>query len=120
MSRKWLFTILAVLGAAGAVVSQEFGLTVKLGSVVAAIAGVLVYVFNEAKADIANIGSQAGRWTDPKFLTAMVVAIVGALGSQMTLPIAPEIIIAVLTAIIQALFQKDARIKALKARKAGI
>lgn len=120
MSRKTIFTILAVIGAAGAVISTEFGLTVQLGGVIAAVAGILVYVFNEAKADIANLGAQAARWSDPKFLITLLTAVIGAISQAVTLPIDPAIIIAVLTAIVQMLFGKDARIVALKARKAGI
>jgi uncharacterized membrane protein len=105
MTRKWIFTILAVLGAAGAVISAEFGLTVQLGAVVAGIAAVLVYVFNEAKADRDRIKAQAGKWTDPKFVITLVSAIVAALAQEITLPVSPEIIIAVLTAIVGILFK---------------
>jgi len=105
MTRKWIFTILAVLGAAGAVISTEFGLTVKLGAVVAAIVAALVYVFNEAKADKDRITAQAGKWTDPKFVLTLVSAIIAALAQEITLPVSPEIIIAVLTAIVGILFK---------------
>lgn len=105
MSRKWLFTILAVLGAAGAVISSEFGLTVQLGAVITGIGAILVYVFNEAKADIAAISQQKAKWTDPKFLITLLSALVAALAQEVTLPVAPEIIIAILTAVVGALFK---------------
>lgn len=105
MTRKWLFTILAVLGAAGAVVSAEFGLTVKLGAVAAALGGIVVYVFNEAKADKARIGAQKYKWVDPKFWITMLSAAVAALAQEFALPLPPEIIIAVLTAIVGVLFK---------------
>jgi hypothetical protein len=105
ITRKWLFTIVAVLGAAGAVVSTEFGLTVKLGAVIAFIAAALVYVFNEAKADKYRITTQQGKWTDPKFVITLVSAVVAALAQQITLPVSPEIIITVLTVIVGILFK---------------
>ena len=124
MSRKTLLTILGVLAAAGAVVSTEFGLHANLGAVITTIAAVLVYVFNEAKLDLANLASQKAKWTDQKFLTTMVAAIIGAIGAAgVTLPIAPEIIIAVLTGIIQALFKtqtSDPRVAALRARRRAL
>jgi hypothetical protein len=106
MSRKTIFSVLAVLGAAAAVVSTEFGLSVNLGAVVAGIAGIVVYILGEAKADIAKLG-QSGKWTDPKFWITMVTAIVTALAQEVALPISPEIIIAVLTAIVGLLFKKE-------------
>ena len=105
MTRKWLFTILAVLGAASAVISAEFGLTVKLGAVVAGLGGIIVYVFNEAKADKARIGAQKYKWLDPKFWITMLSAVVAALAQEIELPLSPEIIIAVLTAIVGVLFK---------------
>ena len=105
MTRKWLFTILAVLGAAGAVISAEFGLTVKLGAVAAALGGIVVYIFNEAKADRARMTAQKYKWADPKFWITMLSAVVAALAQEVALPLPPEIIIAVLTAIVGVLFK---------------
>ena len=105
MSRKWIFTLLAVLGAAGAVISAEFGLAVQLGAVLAGLAAVIVYVFNEAKADVAAIAQQKDKWKDPKFIITLLSAVVAALAQQVALPISPEIIIAVLTAIVGVLFK---------------
>ena len=57
MTRKWLFTLLAVI-------SAEFGLTVKLGAVVAGLGSVVVYVFNEADADREWLKVQMHKWAD--------------------------------------------------------
>ncbi len=106
MSRKWIFTVLAVLGAVGAVVSTEFGLTVQLGAVVAGLAAVLVYVFGEAKADLDKLAAQVDKWKDPKFWITLLSAVIAALGQAgVVLPISPEMIIAILTAIVGILFR---------------
>lgn len=106
MSRKTIFTVLAVLGAVGAVISTEIGLTVNLGAVIAGIAGIVVYVFGEAKADIAALG-QTAKWRDPKFWITVITAAIAALAQEVTLPIDPTIIIAVLTAIVGFLFKSE-------------
>ena len=106
MSRKWLLVLIAVVGAIAAFLSQGFGLSPAFGPAAAGLVGFVVYVFNEAKADYKRLGAQAGKWKDPKFLITLVSAIVGALGSSgVNLPVSPEVIIAVLTAIVGVLFK---------------
>jgi len=110
--RKWLMVLLAALGSVGALVSTEFGLTVQLGSVVAGLGVALVYVFGEARADMARIkeGVTAGKLKDPKFWLAFAGAVIAGLGSAgMNLPVSPEIISAVLAVILGALFKKTVK-----------
>lgn len=118
MSRKTILSVLAVLGAAGAVISAHFGLSVNLGAVIAGIAGIVVYILGEAKADIILVG-QKDKWTDPKFWITMVTAVVTALAQEITLPVDPSIIIAVLTAIVGLLFKSEVA-KRKRMRRAGI
>lgn len=107
-SRKWLFVLLGVLGAAGAVISTEFGLTLKLGAALTGVGAILVYVFNEAKADLARFAAQKAKWGDPKFIMTLASAVIAGLGTAgVELPIAPEILIAILTAIVGWIFKKQ-------------
>lgn len=105
--RKWMMVILGVLGATGAVVSAEFGLTVQLGAVIAGLGAILVYVFGEAKADLARFDAQKDKFKDPKFWISILSAVVAALAQVINLPLDPAIIIAVLTVIVGALFKKQ-------------
>jgi hypothetical protein len=105
--RKWLFILFAVFGAAGAVLSQEFGLTVQLGSAVVGLGAIAVYIFGESKNDIARMAAQKDKWKDPKFIVSVLAAIVAALGTAgVNLPVSPEIIVTILTLIVGLLFKK--------------
>lgn len=111
MSRKTIAVVVAVIGAVLGIMVSEFGLSINAVALAAGLASVLVWVFGEAKADIAKVGAQIGRFKDPKFLLTIVSAIIGALGTAgVSLPISPEIIIAVLTAIVGILFKADPRL----------
>ncbi len=109
MSRKTLLMVIAVLGAVLGVIGSTFGLTLNGPAAAAGLGAVLLYVFFEAKLDLKKIGAQAGRWRDPKFWLAIIAAALAALGTAgVALPISPEIIIAVLTAIMGVLFKVKA------------
>lgn len=111
MSRKTILTVTAVLGAILGVFVSTFGLSINATVLAAGLASVLVYVFSEAKADLAKIGAQASRFKDPKWWLTVLSAAITALGtSGVDLPISPEIIIAVLTAIVGILFKTDPRV----------
>lgn len=105
MTRKFMFVLIAVIGAALTFLKVQFGLAIDATAVVGAITLIVVYVFNEAKADIGRMAAQAHKWRDPKFLAtflgAIIVPIVEAFG--LTLPV--EIIQAVLAAIVALLFK---------------
>ena len=112
MSRKTIMTVLAVIGAIGAVVSNEFGLTVQLGTVVAGIGAILVYVFGEMKADFARVKTQASKFKDVKFLTTCVSAALAALANATGWEIPTELIIGLLTLIVGILFKKQSAVPA--------
>jgi hypothetical protein len=108
LSRKSIITFIAVLGAVLGVIGTEFGLSLNGPAAAAGLGSVLLYVFFEAKADKVRFGAQAGKWKDPKFWLATVSAVVAALvQSGVAFPVSPEIIIAVLTAVMGVLFKKD-------------
>jgi hypothetical protein len=108
MSRKTILTVVAVLGAILGVIGTAFGLTLNGPAAAAGLGAVLLYVFFEAKADKDRIRAQAGRFKDPKFWLALVSALLASLvQSGVVLPVSPEIIIAVLTAIMGVLFKSQ-------------
>jgi uncharacterized membrane protein HdeD (DUF308 family) len=106
MKRKTLLTIIAVIGAILGVFGTAFGLSINVPGFMAALGAILVYVFFEAKADIARISTQAAKWKDPKFWITVISGVLGALaGAGINLPISPEIIITILTTIVGILFK---------------
>jgi hypothetical protein len=106
MSRKSLLTVVAVLGAILGVIGSTFGLTLNGAAAATGLGAVLLYVFFEAKADKLRLVAQADRWKDPKFWLAAISAVIAALvQAGVTLPVSPEIIIAILTAIMGILFK---------------
>ena len=108
MKRKTLLTVIAVLGAIAALLTQTFGLSPDFAATVAGIGAILLYVFFEGKRDIVAIRRQAAKWKDPKFWITVVSAIIAALGtSGIGLPLSPEVIIAILTVIVGILFKAN-------------
>jgi hypothetical protein len=117
MSRKTIFTVLAVIGSVLTVFAQTLGLSIDPTAVLAGVASVLLYVFGEAKADLAKI-SQPDKWKDPKmYLAAISAGLAGLAAAGVELPISPELIIAVLTAIMGILFKPVEIAKAIKRQK---
>lgn len=111
MSRKSIFVFLAILGAALGAVTTQLGLSVNGAVLATGLAGILYYVFKEAKADIAKIGAQVGRFKDPKFwLTVITAAITAAGAGEVIPPVLAESLIAFLTLIIGLLFKQDPRL----------
>lgn len=111
MSRKTIFTVAAVLGAAVGTLATLFELSVNGGVLAVGITGALVYIFGEAKADLAKIGAQAARFKDPKFWLAFISGVVTLLGVSGTIaPAVADSLIAFLTLIIGVLFKSDPRL----------
>lgn len=109
MSRKTLLTIVAVIGAILTAFQDAFGLTINGAAVAAGLGAIVLYVLLEAKADRDRIRSQVARFKDPKFWLAVISSVLVALTEAgIALPISPEIIIAVLTAIMGILFKTEA------------
>ncbi len=106
MSRKTIATVTAIIGAILAVFVAEFGLSINATALAAGLAGVLYWVFRESKEDMKKLAAQCSKFKDPKFWLTVISAVVAALGTaEVKLPIPPEIIIAVLTAIVGILFK---------------
>lgn len=104
-TKTTVFTILAVVGAALGVFAKALGLALDPVKILAGVAGILIYVFGSLKTDIAGL-NQPLVWKDPKIYLAAVQAALAALASAgVILPISPELIIAVLTAIMTLLFK---------------
>ena len=107
MSRKTLLAILGVLGAVFAFIAKEFGLSIDTVAVTAAIASIIVYIYGEMKLDFERFRSQAHRFSDPKFIIALISVILGAINKNFGLAIPVEAIIAILTVIMGVLFRKE-------------
>ena len=105
MSRKTLLAILAVIGAVLVFVGKEFGLTLDASAVMAGITAILLYIFFEMKADFKRVGTQIGKFTDPKFLLALAASILAAVNTHFGLGIPVEAVIAVLALIMGVLFK---------------
>ena len=107
MSRKTLIAAMAVLGAVGAFFSEQFGLTIGLGGVMAALASAIIYIRYEAKLDAQRFITQAGKFKDPKFWLAFASMLIVALNSAFGWHIPVEIIVTLLTVIMGVLFKKE-------------
>jgi len=107
MSRKSLMSVLAVIGTVLAFFSEQFGLTLDSMSVLAGVTAILCYVLFEAKSDIKRIGSQIGKFKDPKFIIAFISAILVAVSETFGLELPVEAIVAVLTVIMGILFKAE-------------
>jgi hypothetical protein len=108
MSRKNLFAVLGVLGAALGFFAQEFGLVIDPAAVIGSLIIALAYIFGEGKADINRIRAQAGKWKDAKFWIAFLAYIIGYINQAFGLQLPVEIIIGFLTLLLGILFKKDA------------
>lgn len=104
MSRKTILAILGVVTAIGGFFAREFGLALT-PAVFLGLGAVILYVLFEGKADIHRFTSQVSKFKDPKFWLAFVSALLAALvEAGIVLPIAPEVIISILTVLMSVLF----------------
>jgi len=106
MSRKTILTIVAVIGAILTAFQEAFGLSINGAAVAAGLGAIVLYVLLEAKVDKERIRAQLDRFKDSKFWLAVIsAALVALTESGVVLPVSPEVIIAVLTAIMGILFK---------------
>jgi len=112
MSRKSLMAVLAVIGAVLVFISEQFGLGLNIAPVLAGVTATLLYVLFEAKADlrrvVGRIGTQSGKFTDPKFLAALISTVLVAVAEAFGWDIPVEAIVSVLTVLMAFLFGKEA------------
>jgi len=106
MKRKTIMVALAVIAAILATIKSEFGLAINLAGLITFITVAAAYIKGEAARDIGAIKQQSSKWTDPKFWTAMVAAVVTALNSSLGLDLPIDVINVVLLAILGLLFKK--------------
>jgi len=111
MSRKTWALIAGVLGALLGVLNQWFELGINVQSFMAAFGLVTIWLFFEARADIAaavkKIGGQAHRFRDPKFWIAAVSAVLAVLNESLSWGLPVNEIVAFLGIIMAFLFKKD-------------
>ena len=107
MSRKTLTAALGIIGAVLAFFSEQFGLSINPIKVMAGLSAITLYLLWEGKLDIRRVGSQIGKFKDPKFILAFISAILVAVSETFGLALPVEAIIAVLTVIMGVLFKAE-------------
>lgn len=107
MSRKTITAIIGIIGAVLAFFSEQFGLSIDPTAVIAGLSSIVLYVLLEGKLDIKRVGSQIGKFKDPKFWLAFISAILVAVSETFGLELPVEAIIAVLTVIMGVLFKVE-------------
>ena len=106
MKRKTIMVVLAVLVAILTTLKSEFGLAINLAGLITFVTVAVAYIRGEAARDMAAVVQQSSKWTDPKFWTAIVSAVVTALNSSLGLNLPIDIINVILLAILGFLFKK--------------
>ena len=107
MSRKTITAALGIIGAVLAFFSKQFGLSIDPVAIIAGLSAITLYLLREGKLDIKRIGSQIGKFKDPKFWLAFISAILVAVSETFGLALPVEAIIAVLTVIMGVLFKVE-------------
>lgn len=107
MSRKTITAAIGIIGAVLAFFSEQFGLSINPVAVMAGLASIVTYVLLEGKLDIKRVGSQLGKFKDPKFWLAFISAIIVAASETFGLALPVEAIVAVLTVIMGVLFKVE-------------
>jgi len=107
MSRKTITAVIGIIGAVLAFFSEQFGLSINPVAVMAGLVSIVTYVLLEGKLDIKRVGSQIGKFKDPKFILAFISAILVAVSEAFGLELPVEAIVAVLTVIMGVLFKVE-------------
>jgi len=107
MSRKTILGIIAVLGAILAVFQKQFGLAIDSTAFVSGLSVVLLYILLEGKADLKRMGQQSGKFKDPKFLVALLTAILTALKETLWPGLPLEVVNTIIAIVMSILFGKD-------------
>ena len=107
MSRKTITAALGIIGAVLAFFSEQFGLSIDPVAVIAGLSAITLYLLWEGKLDIRRVGSQLGKFTDPKFICALISTILVAVSETFGLALPVEAIVAVLTVIMGVLFKAE-------------
>lgn len=106
MKRKTLMVVLAVVVAALSTLVSEFGLAFPLAGIITFVVLMAAYIRGEAARDIAAIRQQSSKWSDPKFWTVIISAIVTALNNALRWSLPIDVINIILLAILGFLFKK--------------
>ncbi len=109
MSRKTILGIIAVLGAILTFFQSQFGLNVDTTAVVAGLTAIVLYILFEAKLDIKRIGTQVGKFKDPKFWAAFVSAMLVAVDNAFSLNLPVEAIVSGIAILMSILFKAESK-----------
>jgi len=110
-SRKWVMFVIGFIGAVGAYVGTQAGLSIDFAAVTIALTAAVVWITQQAKLDIAKL-RQFDKWKDKKFWVALVLVVLGFVDGffKLNLPIAEigAIVTVIIGFIIQIIFKKEA------------
>jgi uncharacterized membrane protein len=106
MKRKTIMVVLAVIAAILTTIKTQFGLAINLAGLISFLTVAVAYIRGEAARDMAAIAQQSSKWTDPKFWTAMMAAVITALNGSLGLNLPIDIINVILLGVLAFLFKK--------------
>jgi hypothetical protein len=102
--------VIGFIGAVGAYIGVEAGLSVDFAAVAAALTGAIVWITQQAKLDVAKL-RQFDKWKDKKFWIALAMVVVGFVDSffELGLPVAEigAAVNLVIGFVIQLIFKTD-------------
>jgi arginine exporter protein ArgO len=107
-SRKALLLIAGIVYAVLTFLKDQVGISLDPAAVVGTLAMIAIYLFGEARADMARVKQkifQEAKWKDPKFWMALVGVLIPVISEFITFPLPVEIINTVLAAILGLLFK---------------
>jgi hypothetical protein len=111
MSRKTFLAIVAVVGAILTFLNEQFTLGLDTTALVAVITTIGVWIFFEARLDIKRIigqvAEQTGKFKDPRFWSALIIALLEVMNEILGWNIPIEIVAGVLVVILGFLFKKE-------------
>jgi len=111
-SRKVIMIILGVLYALLTVFKEQLGFAIDADAVVTALAVICVYIFGEAKADMAkmqrSIAAGSGtKWKEPTFWLSLVGSVLPVVSTVVNIPVAT--VNTVIGVLVGFLFKKKSK-----------
>ena len=111
MSRKTFLAIVAVFGAILTFMNEQFTLGLDTGALLASITAIGVWIFFEFRLDFKRVlnvvKEQSNKFADPKFWSALVIALLEVFNELFAWNIPIEIVAGVLVVILGFLFKEE-------------
>jgi len=111
-SRKVIMIILGVLYALLTVFKEQLGIAIDADAVVTALAVICVYIFGEAKADMAKmqksiVAGSGTKWKEPTFWLSLVGSVLPVVSTVVNIPVAT--VNTVIGVLVGFLFKKKSK-----------